>query len=180
LSAPRAPARVIGVRNFRTQTVDVVRCESGALPRADGVIVDVQDANTDLYHGTTGDVATLVRPGRTTRLPITGEARNIDGGERVQDDNVVVLYAPAASVAALIGERGYGWLSFRLRDTSPAAARSTITAVRLYLTGVPGFGDSPTCPSCAHRATGPARRTRSSSPTSSASSRCWRCCRRSR
>jgi putative ABC transport system permease protein len=140
VGARRAPARVIGVRDFRAQTVDVVRLESGALPGADGAVVDVQDANTDLFSGTTGDVATLVRPGGTTRLPITGEARNIVGGEQVQDDKVVVLYAPAATVAALSGERGYGRLSFRLYDASPAEARSTIAAVRRYLTGVPGFG----------------------------------------
>ena len=76
---------------------------------------------------------------KAIRLPITGEARNINGGEQVQDDKVIVLYAPAATVAALSGERGYGRLSFRLRDASPAAARSTAAAVRRYLATVPGF-----------------------------------------
>jgi putative ABC transport system permease protein len=140
VGARRAPARIIGVRDFRDQRVDVVRRESGALPSAGGAMVDVQDANTGVYDGTTGDVATLVRAGRTARLPITGEARNIQGGEQVQDDNVVVLYAPAAAVAALSGEPGYSVLSLRLRDTTPAAARSTVDAVRRYLERVPGFG----------------------------------------
>jgi putative ABC transport system permease protein len=135
----RAPARVIGVRDFGSQTVDLVRLDSGALPGAGRVMVDVQDANTDLYGGTTGDVATLVRAGRSLKLPITGKARNIDGGEQVQDDNVVVLYAPAATVAALSGERGYTRLAFRLHDTSPSVARSTVAAVRRYLATVPGF-----------------------------------------
>ena len=103
-------------------------------------MVDVQNANTDLYDGTTGDVATFVAGGRSAiRLPITGEARNLNGGEQVQDDKVIVLYAPAATVAALSGERGYGRLSFRLRDASPVAARSTAAAVRRYLATVPGF-----------------------------------------
>jgi putative ABC transport system permease protein len=139
VGARRAPARVIGVRDFQSQTVDIVRRESGALPEAGRAVVDVQDANTDLYDGTTGDVATFVRAGKAIRLPITGEARNINGGEQVQDDKVIVLYAPAATVAALSGERGYGRLSFRLRDASPVAARSTAAAVRRYLATVPGF-----------------------------------------
>ena len=139
VGARRAPARVIGVRDFRAQTVDVVRLESGAPPGASGAMVDVQDANTGVYSGTTGDVATLVGAGGTTKLPITGEGRNIAGGEQVQDDNVVVLYASASTVAALSGDRGYGRLSFRLRDASPAAARTTVAAVRRHLGTVPGF-----------------------------------------
>jgi putative ABC transport system permease protein len=136
----RAPARVIGVRDFRDQSVDVVRLDSGALPGAGRAMVDVQDANVDVYDGGTGDVASIVRAGRTTKLPITGEARNINGGEQVQDDNLVILYAPAATVAALSGDSGYSRLAFRLGDSSPAASRSTIAAVRRYLIGVPGFG----------------------------------------
>ena len=128
VGARRAPARVIGVRDFRAQTVDVVRLVSGAPPGVAGVMVDVQDANTGVYSGTTGDVVALVGAGRTTKLPIAGEARSIAGGEQVQDDNVVVLYAPAATVDALSGDRGYGRLSFRLRDGGPLAARSTVAA----------------------------------------------------
>jgi putative ABC transport system permease protein len=80
-----------------------------------------------------------VRPGGAIRLPISGEARSIAGGEQVQDESIVVLYAPAATVAALSGERGYNRLAFRLRDRSPAAARSTAAAVRRELAAVPGF-----------------------------------------
>jgi putative ABC transport system permease protein len=140
VGARRAPARVIGVRDLRAQSVDVVRLESGALPGADSVMVDVQDANTGVYEGTTGDVATLAGGNSGTRLPITGEARSIAGGELVQDEKVVVLYAPAATVAALSGERGYSSLSFRLRDSRPEAARSTVAAARRLLATVPGFG----------------------------------------
>jgi putative ABC transport system permease protein len=139
VGARRAPARVIGVRDFGAQNVDVVRMVSGALPDARGALVDVQDANTDAYGGTTGDVAVLVRPGGTIRVPITGVARNIVGGEQVQDDDVVVLYARAATVAELSGERGYTRLAFRLRDPDPAAARATVAAVRRHLATTPGF-----------------------------------------
>jgi putative ABC transport system permease protein len=139
VGARRAAARVIGVRDFDEQTVDVVRLKSGALPTAGRAMVDVQDANTDVYGGGTGDVATLVRGNRTARLPITGEARNIHGGEQVQDDGIVVLYAPAATVAALSGERGWSRLAFRLHDAGPAAARSTVAAIQRRLASVPGF-----------------------------------------
>ena len=139
IGARRAPARVIGVRDFSHQAVDVVRLESGRLPGRGQVMVDVQDANSDVYDATTGDVAAVVRPGRTIWLPISGEARNVEGGEQVQDDNVAVLYAPAATVAALSGERGDNRLAFRLQDTSPAAVRATIAAVRASLSTVPGF-----------------------------------------
>lgn len=139
VGARRAPARIVGVRDFGAQAVDVVRVVSGAPPGPRGAMVDVQDANSDVYSGTTGDVAMVVRAGGTLRVPISGEARNIVGGEQVQDDDVVVLYAPAATVSALSGERGYDRLAFRLRDTDAAAARSTVAAVRRYLESVPGF-----------------------------------------
>ena len=139
VGARRAPARVIGVRDFRRQGVDLVRLESGARPAAGSAMVDVQDANTGVYAGTTGDTAALVRPGGTVRMPITGVARNIAGGEQVQDDDVVVLYAPAATVARLSGERGYTGLAFRLRDARPAAARATVARVRRHLEALPGF-----------------------------------------
>ena len=42
----RAPARVIGIRDFDRQSVDVVRVESGAFPARGEVLADVQNANT--------------------------------------------------------------------------------------------------------------------------------------
>ena len=141
----RAPVRLIGVPDFARQRVDVVRMESGAPPRSGEVLVDVQDANVGLYDGHAGDTVTLLggrgNTGKieTARLRVSGEARNLPGGEQVQDDNVVVLYATADTVAALSGEPGYSRLAFRLRDPSPAAAAGTVAAIRRYLGSVPGF-----------------------------------------
>ncbi len=53
VGARRAPALVIGVRDFARQRVDVVRLESGAFPGAGEVLTDVQNANVDVYHGRT-------------------------------------------------------------------------------------------------------------------------------
>lgn len=136
----RAPAVVIGVRDFAHQAVDVVRVTSGATPARDEVLVDVQDANQGVYDGRTGDVARIVGPsGAEGRLRISGEALNLGGGQQVADDDVVVLYATAETVAALSGEPGYGELAFRLRDTSAASAARTIEAVQASLAGMPGF-----------------------------------------
>src|SRR5918995_299271 len=93
----RAPARVIGGRDFARQNVDVARVESGTFPRP-------------------------------RELP-----------PQVQDENVIVFYAPATTVALLRGEAGYGELALRLEDPSPAAAQVTVDAVRRYLLTVPGF-----------------------------------------
>ena len=169
----RAPARVIGVRDFARQHVDVVRIESGAPPRPGEVLVDVQDANVGLYDGRAGDTVTLVggrgSAGRieTARLRVSGEARNLPGGEQVQDDNVIVLYATAATVAALSGEPGYSRLAFRLRRPEPrcrCAARSRRSAATSQ--ACPGSPASATCRRCARPATGRGRRTPRSSPSS--------------
>jgi putative ABC transport system permease protein len=132
----RAPARVIGVRDFASQGVDVVRIESGGFPGPRELLADVQDANVGVYHGAAGDALTLVQG---PELAISGRARSLPGGEQVQDENVIVLYASAATVAELSGEAGYGQLALRLDDASPSAAQETVQAVRSYLTTVPGF-----------------------------------------
>jgi len=136
----RAPARVIGVRDFATQEVDVVRIESGSLPGDDELVADVQDANVGLYDGEAGDeVTVLSATGEDATLRLTGRARSLPGGEYVQDNNVIVLYATAATVEDLSGEAGVDRLALRLDDPGPDAAEATIEAVRDQLEGVPGF-----------------------------------------
>lgn len=136
----RAPARVIGVRDFADQDVDVVRVESGSAPGPGELLADVQDENTGVYDGAAGDDVTLVgTAGEQVDLTLSGRGRSLPGGEQVQDDKIVVLYAPAATVATLGGEPGYGELAFRLDDPDPAAARATVERVRRQLETVPGF-----------------------------------------
>lgn len=136
----RAAAVLIGIRDFARQSVDVVRVASGAAPARGEVLVDVQNANQGMYEGRTGDIARVVGPsGAEGKLGISGEALNLGGGRQVADDDVVVLYATAETVAALSREPGYGELAFRLRDTSAASVSSTVAAVRASLAGMPGF-----------------------------------------
>jgi hypothetical protein len=129
----RAPALVIGVRNFARQGVDVVRLASGAYPRPGEVLTEVQNTNVDVYDGRAGDIARVVGAGG---LRITGEGRNIPGGEEVQDENVIVLYATSGTIAALGGGRGYDRLAIRLRD--PSRGPETVERAPLLET-VPGF-----------------------------------------
>lgn len=137
----RAAALVIGVCDFSRQSVDVVRLTSGARPRhVNDVLVDVQDENQGTYGGRTGDsVRILGAGGKETRLLISGEARNIDGGQLVAGDDIVVLYATTETVEALTGARGYDRLAFRLADTSPAALSATLETLQKSLRGLPGF-----------------------------------------
>ena len=139
----RAPARVIGVPDFGRQQVDLVRVESGAAPGRGEVLVEVQDANVGVYDGRAGDTVTAVRTegsgAASVNLRISGRGRGIPGGEQVQDENVIVLYATSDTVTSLSGEPGYSQLALRLRDGDPAAAAATVDAVRRYLGTVPGF-----------------------------------------
>jgi putative ABC transport system permease protein len=136
----RAPARVIGVRDFGAQEVDVVRVESGSLPGDGELVADVQDANVGLYDGGEGDELTVLSgTGDERTLPLTGRARSLPGGEQVQDDNVIVLYGTVSTVADLGGEAGVDRLALRLDDPGPDAAQETIDAVRRRLNAVPGF-----------------------------------------
>ena len=138
----RAQALVIGVRDFARQRVDVVRVESGTTPRPGEVLADVQDANVGVYDGDTGDTLTVVGErgaAERARLAVAGRGRNLNGGEIVQDEELIVLYATTSTVEELSGEPGYSRLAFELRDQSPAAVASTVEALRRHLAAVPGF-----------------------------------------
>jgi hypothetical protein len=103
----RAPARVIGVRDFGHQSVDLVRLESGALPASGQVLADVQDANVGVYAGGAGATLDVIgRNGERIPFEVSGRGRSLPGGEVVQDENIVVIYAATATVAALGGQEG--------------------------------------------------------------------------
>ena len=84
----------------------------------------------------------------------------------------MTLYATAQTVAALSGTPGYTRLAFRLRDSSTAAARQTVTTIRRYLQTVPGFTGFSDLPEIRSPATGRARARSATSPASSTWSRC--------
>ncbi len=136
----RAAARVVGVRDLAHQSVDVVRLVSGELPGPGMVLTDIQNANVGVYDGAAGDGLTVLGGnGQELSFTVAGRARSLPGGEMVQDDNLIVLYAPAATVAAFSGQPGYDQLAFRFDDPSPAAAEATVGRIRQFLETVPGF-----------------------------------------
>ena len=72
-------------------------------------------------------------------LQVSGEGRNLDGGQTVTSGGVLVLYATSATVASLSRTPGYDELFFTLADTRPAAVTATIAAINRTLATVPGF-----------------------------------------
>ena len=100
----RAPALVIGVRNFARQGVDVVRVASGRLPaRARCSPRCRTQTSTSTTAAPVTSHASSARGGLRIR---SAAGRNIPGGEEVQDEDVIVLYATSGTIAALGGERG--------------------------------------------------------------------------
>jgi putative ABC transport system permease protein len=138
----RAPARVIGVRDFAHQEVNVARVESGAFPTDGELLADVQDANVGVFDGEAGDPVTVLGPtlgAQGVEYVVSGRGRTLPGGEIVQDDSIIVFYADAETVADLSGQAGYTELALRLDDAGPKAARETIEDVRAALASVPAF-----------------------------------------
>lgn len=140
VGARRAPAYVAGVRDFAAQAADVVHVASGRAPGAGEVLTDVQNANQGLLDVAEGGAVRMIAAdGSVRRLRVSGEARNLTGGQDVTSDNVVVLYATTGTVASLSGAGGYRALAVRLDDSSPAAIEQTIPRLRRALAAVPGF-----------------------------------------
>ena len=136
----RAPAYVVGVRNFARQRVDVVHVEAGAAPRTDEVLTETQNAKRGTFGAHTGDsVRILGTDGLELSLRVSGVGRNLNGGKWVTDNDAVVLYTSPRVVQELGGAAGYNSLHFRLADTRPAAVVATARAVRTHLRGVDGF-----------------------------------------
>ena len=131
---------LIGKASFAHQTVDAVTVTTGSAPGPGAVLTDVQNA---AYGHDVGGVGKTVRVraanGSVVSLPISGEARNLDGAQLIVSDGIPVLYTTAQTVVALSGTPGYTELAFRLHDPSETAARQTVTTIRQYLQTVPGF-----------------------------------------
>ena len=126
--------------DLHRQRVDVVHVASGTAPRAGEVLTAVQNANQGLLRVRAGATVRIIgADGRVRRLRVSGEGRNLDGGQSVTGDDVIVLYATTETVASLSGVRGFDALAFRLADTQPAAVRATVAAVRRRLAAVSGF-----------------------------------------
>jgi hypothetical protein len=73
----RAPARVIGIRDFASQGVDVLRVESGAFPGPRELLADVH-ANVGVYDGRAGDSLTVLSAGgERAEFTVSGRGRTL-------------------------------------------------------------------------------------------------------
>ncbi len=140
VAARRAFAQVLGIPDFTSQAVNVVHVASGAPPQTGAVLTDTQNAKQGLLSVQAGQTVQIIAAdGAVRSLQVSGEGRNLDGGQTVTSDGVIVLYATPATVASLSRTPGYDQLFFTLADTRPAAVNATIAAIRRTLATVPGF-----------------------------------------
>ena len=140
IGARRAFAQVLGIPDFTRQTVNVVHVASGAAPKTGAVLIDAQNAKQGLLSVQAGQTLQIIAAdGAVRSLQVSGEGRNLDGGQTVTSDSVIVLYATPATVASLSRTPGYDQLFFTLADTHPAAVTATIAAIRHTLATVPGY-----------------------------------------
>jgi len=140
VGARRAFAQVLGIPDFTRQTVNVVHVASGTAPGTGAVLTDTQNAGQGLLSVHAGQTVQIIgADGAVRSLQVSGEGRNLDGGQTVTSDSVIVLYATPATVASLSRTPGYDELFFTLADTRPAAVGATITAIGRTLAAVPGF-----------------------------------------
>jgi putative ABC transport system permease protein len=140
VGARRAFAQVLGIPDFTRQDVNVVHLASGVPPQTGAVLTDVQNAKQGLLDVQAGQTVRIIgADGAVRPLQVSGEGRNLDGGQTVTSDGVIVLYATPATVASLSRTPGYDELFFALADTSPAAVNATTAAIRHTLAAVPGF-----------------------------------------
>jgi putative ABC transport system permease protein len=140
VGARRAFAQVLGIPDFTRQDVNVVHVASGVPPGTGAVLTDTQNTRQGLLSVQAGQTVRIIAADGTVRsLRVSGEGRNLDGGQTVTSDGVIVLYASPATVASLSRTLGYDELFFQLADTRPAAVNATIAAIRHTLAAVPGF-----------------------------------------
>jgi putative ABC transport system permease protein len=147
VGARRVKAIVIGVPDYARQRVDVVAVRSGRAPTGASVLTDAENAEQGTFAGSAGGTIRLVGAGgRAVSVPVSGVGRNLTGAQAAKDLDAVVLYSTPALIARLGASRGFSSLQLRLRDTSRAAADSTVADVRRYLrenTGFRAFTDLP-------------------------------------
>src|SRR5581483_489925 len=140
VGARRAFVWVRGVPAFSRQTVDVVHLRSGSPPKPGEVLVDSRDGPHGLLHAHAGDSVDVIGvDGGTQSLYVSGSAQNLDGGQQVVANNVIVLYANLRTVATLSGGPGYDTFYFQLDDSRPGAVDTTLAALSRTFHAIPGF-----------------------------------------
>jgi len=125
--------------NLGHQAVDVVDVTGGRLPAGAGLLADGGNASAAGFSvPASGRVAILTAAGTMKPVQVSGTGRSLATSPGANGSNSAVFYGTVPAVRALAGVPGYNYLSFRLRDNSPAAQTAAIAAVQRYLTAQTG------------------------------------------
>jgi putative ABC transport system permease protein len=148
LGGRRVKAAIVGVPQYRRQSVDVVSLVSGRWPTGSTVLSETQNAKLGRFSGKEGSKIRIIGVGdRVLTVPVSGVGRNMVGGQFAVGSEAVVLYSTPSLIAKLGADPGYSSLEFRVRDTAKPAAERTVADARAYLrshTSFTGFSELPT------------------------------------
>jgi len=137
VGARRAYVWVRGIPAYSRQTVNIVHLASGSLP-GNEVLVEARNRTQGLLNAHAGDEV-IGADGSTQTLRVSGTAENLDGGQQVVSNGVIVLYATLGRVASLSGGPGYTTFYFRLHNSQPSVVDSTLNAISRTFAAVRGF-----------------------------------------
>ena len=122
-----------------TAPVNTVALFTGRMPGPGEVLADAGNGRaTGFAVPVGGTIDVRAAGGRLVRLRVSGTGMNLAATPGANGSTTPVFYAPAATVQALHGARGYNYLGFRLTDDAAAAQSRVIAEVRAYLTAQTG------------------------------------------
>lgn len=140
----REDARLVGVKDFANQTVNVVSVESGEAPRGAQALTDPQNGKSGRLSGRSGQVVEVAdTAGATHSLTISGTGRSLDFSQ-IATEGAIVLYVPQETVNSIAGASGVDVFDIRVDD--PEQAEAIASQVQAWLSerhpGI-GFPDLP-------------------------------------
>lgn len=138
----RIPVSMVGIDNFASQQIDVVRATEGGAPRAGQVLADEGDRDAVDVTLRVGDTVDLIASdGSTESLDVVGRGRSLAFWQGPwSHPKQLILYATSDTVRPIAGLSGVNTLAFRLRDTHPEALAATVAQLRLWLDNNAGPG----------------------------------------
>jgi putative ABC transport system permease protein len=130
----RGDALVVGVPDFRHQTVDAVEVVAGRAPAADEVLIDPAAVRSGRWAAGSASSARLLDATGTERaFRVSGRGQSLEYTAEGEARRAVVVYAPERMVERLAGFRGPNTLAVHVRDRSKAAVDETMQDLRREL-----------------------------------------------
>jgi putative ABC transport system permease protein len=132
---------LIGVEDFRRQSVNIVSVEEGGLPTGTGLLVtDFENARTGRYLGRVGDTLELkTSTGGWETFTISGRGGTLRYSSSVADD-APILYLAGDEVRRLMGYPAPNSIDVIATDSAPDAVQAMVNDIRGWLAEkVPGI-----------------------------------------